>query len=292
MFNLISRDHILSQLHAHFSSLTPYFRSMYNTPNTCYYCMKPTSGVPLNSPRVPWVACSPACCLGLHPVLQRFQLTLNSLSPLPFPSQLTYMDDVSSVLHPSLVTPYLTQFIGRRILHRCYPQLWQNNYPIYLRFIYSKPTPALQAALSLLFFLPHSHLQHGTCVLGFPLGSAAFISACLQQAAATFQPHVHCIMNGVASLQVPYWLFRFCAQTALPHLLATLTCGRLPLTVLGATPWLHNIYLIRLFVPLYPSSQQSDVRLSSPSHFLARFLQHYTWFPHGLFATSQRPGGV
>ena len=166
-FNSISRHHIASQ-----SALLPFFNSLYASSNTCFY----------RDPSLEWCSfsqfegvtqgCSLSgmlACLGLHPVLQECHLTLSSLSPERPSLQLAYMDDVTSVLLPSEVPPYIHTF-------------QQFGSPIGASLNFAKTTllstldpitpnthPALPSALSLL--APDSHLIHGTCLLGTPLGS-------------------------------------------------------------------------------------------------------------------------
>jgi hypothetical protein len=129
------------------------------------------------------------------------------------------MDDITSVLQSDEVAPYLQTF-------------QQFGDPIGASHNLSKTTllstldpttpnthPSLPTALSLL--APASHLIHGTRLLGSPLGSPAFIASFLHNAAIRFRRHVNCIMKGIPSLQAQFQLFRFCAQSTLPHLLST-----------------------------------------------------------------------
>ncbi len=222
MFNSISREHILSQLSSHFPTLIPYFQSMYDLPNTCYYCDKSNQWCSFTQPEGVTQGCSLSgmlACLGLHLVLQHCKQTLIAHTPINTPTQLAYMDDVLSVLPASTVTPYLPTFQHKG---SCIGASLSPKKTMLLSTM--DPTvpnshPALMAALQHLS--PESHLQQGTQVLGTPIGSPAFITTFIQESAVVFDRQVKCIMQGVKSLQVQFQIFRFCAQSTLPHLLAT-----------------------------------------------------------------------
>ena len=222
MFNSISRTHIRTQLDLHFPQLTPFFDTLYTDANSCFYRDDNNNWLSFLQPEGVTQGCSLSsmlATLGLHPVLQACSSTLTTLSPDAPAVQLAYMDDVSSVMRPTDLGPYLSTFnsVGSPIGARINPS--KTTILSTLDPLCPNLHPALPAALQLL--PPTSHLTHGTCLLGTPIGSQPYIEHFLSEASNTFRRNVHCIVTGVSSFQVQFQLFRFCAQSTLPHLLAT-----------------------------------------------------------------------
>ena len=113
MFNSITRNHILTQLHTKFPVLLPFYISLYSSANTCF--SRDPSCTWRSFPQHEGVTqgCSLSgmlACLGLHPVLQECQHTLSSLSPESPSLQLPYMDHITSVLRPPEISPYVRTF--------------------------------------------------------------------------------------------------------------------------------------------------------------------------------------
>ncbi len=185
-------------------------------------------------------------CLGLHPVLQECHETLVMLHPSNLPPQLAFVDDITSILHPTDVAFQQAGAIIGATLNLKKTTLLSTLDPSF-----PNTHPSLPKALAVLS--PTSHLLHGTQLLGTPIGSPPFITSFLEDAANTFCQQVYCIMKGANSLQeAQFQLYHFCAQSTLPHLLSTdflLACTARP----ADTPPSYPSF--QLHLPIYSHLQ-------------------------------------
>ena len=225
MFNTMSRIHIRSQLQLHFPDLIYLFDTLYEAPNICHYqdstqawsSFPQFEGLTQGCPLICLLA-----TLGLHTVLLECQHTLDSL-PSPSSSQhppllqRAYIDDVTSLLPPFAIIPYLTTFkkFGEPI--GAYLNLSKSTILSTLNPTIPNLDPSLLPALSHLS--DTSHLVNGTRLLGYPIGSPSFINDYLNTAAINFRRHSQCIQVGLHNLQSKAQLFRQCLQATIPHLL-------------------------------------------------------------------------
>ncbi len=190
------------------------------------------------------------------------------------------------ILHWWPLTSLLDSIPGRRISHWRHTQPRQNNNLIYLRSIYPKPAPCASDRTLVPPFakLPLSrHSCPGVDTWLCLLHLSLFTAGC-SQFQTTHSLHLAWGVIPPSSISIVQIL---CTENA-----TSLTCNRLPLTVLGTTPQLLNIYTICLFPPLCIKSMQwrppfLPISLSCQVPTTSHPTPH-----HGWFAASQRPWGA